>query len=109
MNKETLPKGCFNFINHKRILRSDINRTRPTDQHSISCEQAIRHGTIVKKRRRLFGKTYWVALSTTTYEMSGDNYGPYLGGRAWAETDETGLEWHFHTEEDAARFRLKDG
>jgi len=99
-----LPKGCFNFINHERILRKDINCTRPLDQCKINTERAIRHGFKVVKHTRLFRKSYWKALSFTTYEMSGVYCRRYMGGRTWAETDLTGLEFHFHTEGDAEKF-----
>ena len=99
-----IPKGCFKFIDHKRILAKDINLDRPTDQRNISTEQAIRHGRIVKKRGGLFSKAYWAVLSITVYEMSGKYIAPYMGGRAWAETDLTGLEWRFDNKEDANEF-----
>jgi hypothetical protein len=103
-----LPKGCFEFTDHQRIIRRDINMDRPSDQGDISCERAIAHRRIVKKRGRLFKPSCWVVLSTTTYEMSGRYYAPYMGGRSWAETDLTGLEWKFNNEADANAFAFKE-
>ena len=109
--KEDLPKGCYRFINHNRILRRNIYRDRPGDQCNISCERVIRHGFIVKPVVWRYGflwhkkeTLYYAVHSTTTYEMAGDYCGSYLGGRRWSETDLTGLEWRFHSEEDANKF-----
>ena len=101
-----LPKGCFFFHDHNRILEKDINHNRPYDQCNISCERVVRHGHIVRMFPRLFRKSYWKVLSTTTYEMAGDYKHTYMGGRIWAETDLTGLEWHFYTEKDAEHFLI---
>lgn len=110
--KETkeLPTGCFNFINHKRILCKDINNDRPYDQYNVSTERAIAHRYVVKERPKLLffrKKPYWAVFSTTTYEMSGSFYSRSMGGRAWAETDMTGLEWHFNNKIDALDFAIK--
>jgi len=99
-----IPKGCYKFIDHKCILAKDINLDRPTDQCNISTEQAIRHSKVVKKRGGFLCKSYWAVLSTTTYEMAGSYSHTYCGGRAWAETDMTGLEWRFDNKKDANEF-----
>ena len=100
------PKGCFMALDHERITAKDIKRDRPSDQTNISCERAICHGAIVRMRFNLFNwlKPYWVVLSTTTYEMAGDYRTRFMGGRSWAETDMTGLEWHFDKLKDAEKF-----
>jgi len=102
-----LPKGCFKHINHKCILRKDINNDRPTDQRNISTERAIRHSYIVERRYRFFKPPYWSVFTTTTYEMEGD-YKFKMGGRRWAETDLTGLEWKFENEKDAEDFAFNE-
>ena len=104
-----LPTGCFEHINHKRIIARDINHDRPCDQYGVSTERALHHDLMVEERKKFWPfrkKTYWAVLSTTTYEMAGKFHpnGRYWGGRAWAETDKTGLEWLFHTKEDAEAF-----
>jgi len=33
----------------------------------------------------------------------------YWGGKAWSETDLTGLEWRFHMKEDADKFAYSGG
>jgi hypothetical protein len=99
-----LPKGCYQFKDHKCILRKDINGDRPMDQKNISCERAIRHGCILKEKGGFLRKAYWAVMSTTVYEMAGDYAGPYMGGRRWAETDLTGLVWLFNDKEDALNF-----
>lgn len=107
---EELPKGCFNFIKHNRILRKDINDDRPYDQRNVSTERAIAHRFILEERPKVmfFRKNpYWAVFSTTTYEMSGNFGNAYMGGRAWAETDMTGLEWHFKDKKDALDFAIK--
>ncbi len=37
--------------------------------------------------------------------MSGNYNNGYMGGRRWAETDLTGLEWHFNNKKDAEKFK----
>jgi hypothetical protein len=106
MQKE-LPHGCFEFVDHKRILQGDIKKDRPYDQCNISTERAINHSMIVKRKTDgIFGMgtAYWSVFSTTTYEMAGDYEGNYFRPWCWAETDLTGLEWQFNNEEDANRF-----
>jgi hypothetical protein len=104
-----LPKGCFYFKNHKKILAKDINDNRPSDQVNLSCERVINHFFIVNHKTRipLFRpKEYWQVLSATSYEMMGD-YHPnsrYMGGKCWAESDLTGLEWHFRSRKEADEF-----
>lgn len=101
-----LPEGCFGFTDHERITAKDINWDRPRDQTDVSTERALSHKLIVQKRRCFLKKPYWVVLSSTTYEMAGKFHptGTYWGGRAWAETDLTGLEWKFTKQEDADKF-----
>jgi len=99
-----IPKGCFKFTDHKCILLSDFYSDRPSDQCEISTERAISHKKIVEKRGGLLSKVYWVVLSATTYEMSGRYCGNFMGGRSWAETDLTGLEWQFDNKKDANEF-----
>jgi len=106
MSKD-LPKGCFNHINHNRILMKDINNDRPCDQTKISTERTLAHRRLIKDRPSIpffRKKPYWAVFSTTTYEMSGLYRNTFMGGRAWAETDMTGLEWHFDNEKDALDF-----
>ena len=102
-----LPKGCFEHVDHKCIIRKDINYNRPGDQRNVSTERALHHDLIVERRKRYwpFRKIeYWAVLSTTTYEMSGKGNNV---DRAWAETDLTGLEWYFHKREDAEAFAYR--
>jgi hypothetical protein len=106
----TLPKGCFDHIDHNRILSKDIHSNRPCDQTSISTERALSHRLMIKDRPRIpffRRKPYWAVFSTTTYEMAGVYCNTFMGGRAWAETDMTGLEWHFDNEKDAQDFVIK--
>ena len=103
-----LPKGCFLHLNHKKILCKDIHNDRPGDQGNIHTERALAHRRTVEKHTRLIGRNYWAVFSTTTYEMSGNYYAPYMGGRAWAETDLTGLEWRFDNEVDANNFAREE-
>jgi hypothetical protein len=106
---EQLPKGCFSFLDHKRIIRKDINGDRPFNQCHISTERALSHRRLLKERPKIwfFRKNpYWVVFSTTTYEMSGDYHDSSMGGSCWAETDMTGLEWHFYNKNDALDFVL---
>jgi hypothetical protein len=96
------PKNCLSFKDHKCIVRGDIDNNRPSDQTNISSERVIRHGFGIKTRGGgLFSKPLYVVYSTTTYEMAGDYRHTYMGGRCWAETDDTGLEWVFATKKEA--------
>tara|TARA_Y100000310_G_C20567056_1_gene756014 strand:- start:688 stop:1041 length:354 start_codon:yes stop_codon:yes gene_type:complete len=105
--KTEMPKGCFNYFDQQRITAKDIYFDRPYDQCRITTERAIRHFLIVKKRFRMFRASIWVVQSATTYEMAGDYRHTYMGGRSWAETDLTGLEWQFYNKEDAEKFAYK--
>jgi hypothetical protein len=106
------PKGCFEYIDYEAITRRDIHHNRPCDQYQVSTERALHHNLIVEERKKFwpFRKIgYWVALSTTTYEMSGSFHprSRFMGGRSWAETDWTGLEWNFHNKADAEEWAYK--
>ena len=94
-----LPNGCFKFIDHERIIQHDINNNRPSDQTNISTEKVIGNGYQIKT---VFSRV--VVYSIITYEMAGDYRHTYMGGRCWAETDHSGLEWSFHKETDANIF-----
>jgi hypothetical protein len=106
---KNLPKGCFYFKDHKRILAKNIDNTRPCDQVNISCERVIRNFFVVNLKMRIpffRPQGYWQVLSATSYEMAGD-YHPnsrYMGGKCWEESDLTGLEWHFRSRKEADNF-----
>jgi hypothetical protein len=94
------PKGCFFYKDHKRIVQRDLdlNRLEPNG----SCERTIRHSARVEAVRNFFtpfwkDPDYYRVFSTTCYEMCGREW-------RWSETDNTGLEWHFHTYKDADAF-----
>jgi len=103
--KKYLPDGCSKFADHGCITKTDIKNNRPYDQCRISTEFVIGHGFIIMPVFHLFKKNTWKICSTTTYEMSGNYNNGYMGGRCWAETDLTGLEWHFNNEKDAETFK----
>jgi len=102
-----LPKGCFKFIDHKRIIRKDIKNERLC-WTEVSTERAICHSAILEPIRKFFTPCwrkpdYYRVRSTTTYEM----YSPrctYI----WGETDLTGLEWHFSSKDDAHNFMAEN-
>lgn len=99
-----LPKGCFFFKDYKHILAKDIDMNR-IEIHG-SCERAIRHSARIKAIWKFFTPPwkkpdYYRVRSTTCYEMAGRIW-------RWSETDYTGLEWLFHTYEDANAFVNKE-
>jgi len=107
MKTAELPQGCFKYFDQQRITAVDIYFNRPGDQYNITTERAISHSLIVKKRFRMSRASIWVVQSATTYEMAGDYRHTYMGGRSWAETDLTGIEWQFYNEKDAEKFAYK--
>ena len=100
-----IPKNCLKFINHGKIVEHDIDRFRPSDQTNITTERVVSHGFRIKEIRKiqnsLFLKPKYIVFSITVYEMAGDYISHYMGGRCWAETDNTGLEWTFATRKEA--------